>query len=63
VETAALTAFLRDIPLQPLRAHVARSNSGSLRVLERCGFSIVGEDRVRAPMCGEAAEEWNLRLE
>jgi RimJ/RimL family protein N-acetyltransferase len=59
VATAALNTFLRDIPLRPFRAHVARSN----RVLERCGFPIVGEDRVPAPMGGEAAEEWILRLE
>jgi RimJ/RimL family protein N-acetyltransferase len=63
VATAALTTFLRDIPLRPLRAHVVRSNDGSRRVLERCGLSIVGEDRFPAPMGGEAAEEWILRLE
>ncbi|MDQ3660597.1 MAG: GNAT family N-acetyltransferase [Actinomycetota bacterium] len=27
----------------PLRAHVAKHNVGSLRVLEKCGFKIVGE--------------------
>ena len=62
VATAALTAFLQDVPARPLYAHVAKSNGGSLRVLERCGFSLVGRDRAAAATGGEPVEEFVLRL-
>ena len=64
VATAALTAFLRDVvTARPLYAHVAKSNGGSRRVLERCGFSLVGEDRAPAATGGEAVDELILKLE
>lgn len=63
VATAALTAFLPDVPERPLYAHVAKSNGGSLRVLERCGFAIVGEDLARSATGGEPVAEVVLRLE
>ena len=62
VGTAALTAFLVHVPTRPLYAHVAASNVGSLRVLERCGFSVVGEARAPAATGGEAVDELILRL-
>lgn len=62
VATAALSAFLRDVPGRPLYAHVVKSNGASLRVLERCGFSVVGEDRTPAATGGEAVVEFILRL-
>ncbi|CAA9478188.1 MAG: hypothetical protein AVDCRST_MAG12-1335 [uncultured Rubrobacteraceae bacterium] len=44
VATEALSQFLaRAEARRPLRAKVARHNAGSVRVLERCGFVIVGE--------------------
>lgn len=63
VATAALRGFLQDVPARPLYAHVAKSNGGSLRVLERCGFSIVGEDRAPAVTGGEPVDEFVLRLD
>jgi len=42
VATAALSAFLREIDERPLVAHVASHNVGSLRVLEKCGFTRTG---------------------
>ena len=63
VATAALAALLRRVPERPLYAHVAKANAGSIRVLERCGFVAVGEDRAPAPTGGEAVEEFILRLE
>lgn len=62
IATAALRAFLDDVPARPLHAHVVKSNVASLKVLERCGFSIVGDDRVPAPPHGEPAGELFLRL-
>jgi RimJ/RimL family protein N-acetyltransferase len=40
--TAALAEFARELP-RPLHAWVARSNVGSIRVLEKCGFVCVEE--------------------
>jgi RimJ/RimL family protein N-acetyltransferase len=40
VATRALTAFLHLVTERPLYAHVARHNVGSIRVLEKCGFSV-----------------------
>jgi RimJ/RimL family protein N-acetyltransferase len=39
IATAALTAFLHQVPDRPLHAHVAKHNAGSIRVLEKCGFA------------------------
>jgi len=38
VATAALGLFVREVDHRPLRALVAVDNTGSVRVLERCGF-------------------------
>lgn len=40
IATAALRAFLRQVPRRPLYAHVARHNAPSIRVLEKCGFAV-----------------------
>jgi RimJ/RimL family protein N-acetyltransferase/ADP-ribose pyrophosphatase YjhB (NUDIX family) len=42
--TAALKAFLGIERTRPLRARVARTNVGSIRVLEKAGFERVGGD-------------------
>jgi RimJ/RimL family protein N-acetyltransferase len=42
--TAALRAILRLRTERPLFAHVAEHNSASIRVLEKCGFRLLGED-------------------
>ena len=38
IAAAALAAFLDDVAERPLFAHVAVTNVGSSKVLERCGF-------------------------
>lgn len=43
--TRALRQFLQEIGIRPLYARVAKDNERSLRVLEKCGFAVVGEDR------------------
>ena len=40
VATHALADFLHVVTDRPLRAHVAKHNIGSIRVLEKCGFSV-----------------------
>lgn len=46
VATRALAAFLRLVTERPLHAHVAKHNVGSIRVLEKCGFSLEHEETV-----------------
>lgn len=62
VATAALTLFLGEVTERPLHAHVAKDNAGSLRVLAKCGFAIVGEDRGFANARGTEIEEYVLTL-
>ena len=52
IATKALTAFLNHVRTRPLYAYVAKHNIGSMRVLEKCGFTI----------CSEEAEEYILEL-
>jgi RimJ/RimL family protein N-acetyltransferase len=40
IATAALQQFLAEVPDRPLRAIVATHNLGSIRVLEKCGFTL-----------------------
>lgn len=40
VATRALAAFLLFVTDRPLYAHVVKHNVGSVRVLEKCGFSM-----------------------
>ena len=40
VATRALAAFLNRVTDRPLYAHVVQHNVGSIRVLEKCGFSV-----------------------
>jgi RimJ/RimL family protein N-acetyltransferase len=44
IATKALTVFLDYVETRPLYAHLAKHNIGSRRVLEKCGFTIAGED-------------------
>jgi RimJ/RimL family protein N-acetyltransferase len=42
--TRALSQFLDHVRTRPLYARVARHNVASIRVLEKCGFTISGRD-------------------
>jgi RimJ/RimL family protein N-acetyltransferase len=44
IATQALRQFLQEVKTRPLYAHVASHNVASLRVLEKCGFSITGQE-------------------
>jgi len=61
--TGALKLFLGEFAVRPLHARVAKDNAGSLRVLRKCGFVVVGEGRGFAPGRGEEVEEHLLRLD
>lgn len=59
--TIALGLFLQAEARRPLWARVAKSHAASRRVLEKCGFSVAGEDvDLRAP--GGPVQELLLRL-
>jgi len=60
--TEALRAFLAIDTNRPLRARAAKDNVGSLRVLAKCGFEVIGEDIGFANARGQEIEEVVLRL-
>jgi RimJ/RimL family protein N-acetyltransferase len=61
VASRALSLFLAEVDARPLHAHVAKHNVASIRVLEKCGFLIVGEDTIMES--GDQVEELILRLD
>jgi RimJ/RimL family protein N-acetyltransferase len=44
IATRALAAFLEQVTARPLYAYVAKHNLASIRVLEKCGFTIMSEE-------------------
>ena len=62
IATRALLAFLDQVPLRPLRASVAKHNRGSMRVLEKCGFRLVGEDKEFSNVGGKVVEGFVFEL-
>ena len=44
IGTEALSEFLRLEQTRPLHAGVAKHNTASLRVLQKCGFTVLGPD-------------------
>lgn len=58
IASRALEIFLAEIATRPLHARVAASNLGSIRVLEKCGFSEYAReespDDGKFPVCLES---------
>ena len=61
IASRALSLFLADVDTRPLHAHVVKHNVASIRVLEKSGFMIVGEDTIVES--GDRIEELILRLD
>lgn len=61
VATKALSAFLDHVKVRTLYARAAKDNIASQRVLEKCGFILVGEGKGFANARGEEVEEFILR--
>ena len=63
VATEALGLFLKFVDTRrPMRARAAKDNQGSLRVLEKCGFSVINETRGFANARGAEIDELELEL-
>jgi RimJ/RimL family protein N-acetyltransferase len=63
IATAALSQLLDIVTIRPLHARVVKDNKASIRVLEKCGFVISGEDTGFANARGAEVEEYILKLE
>ena len=63
IATQALSAFLDLLETRPLYARAAKDNVGSMRVLEKFGFTISGEDKGFSNARGEEVEEFILKLD
>lgn len=46
IASAALEQFLREVKTRSLYAHAVKTNPGSIRVLEKCGFILQSEDAI-----------------
>jgi len=60
--TQALDKMLHLVVDRPIFARAASDNIGSIRVLQKCGFKIIGTDKGFANGRGEDTEEYILRL-
>lgn len=63
VATQALHQLLQLATVRPVFARAATDNVGSLRVLQKCGFQIIGQDKGFAPGRDAETEEYILRLD
>ncbi|MEO7000476.1 MAG: GNAT family N-acetyltransferase [Ktedonobacterales bacterium] len=63
IATQALSLLLELLQERPLYARVAKDNGASLRVLEKCGFRIIGEGSGFANARNAEVAEWLLQLE
>jgi RimJ/RimL family protein N-acetyltransferase len=59
----AVALFLNEMRVRPLYARAASDNAGSLGVLRRAGFMIIGRDTGFAQARGTEIEETILRLD
>jgi RimJ/RimL family protein N-acetyltransferase len=63
IATRALREFLaQHNQTRPIYARVAKDNPGSRRVLEKCGFTVIGESKGFANARGQEIEELLLEL-
>jgi len=62
IATRALSAFLEGFQTRPLYAYVAKHNLPSIRVLEKCGFTVHGEGTAPSGVPGREVEEFIMVL-
>lgn len=62
IASAALAEFIRQAGLRPLYGRAAIDNTASIRVLEKCGFVVIGQESGFSNARGEEVEELILAL-
>lgn len=63
IATAALRLFLDEVESRPIYARAALDNTGSIRVLQKCGFAVVDTERGFANARGVEIDEVVMRLD
>jgi RimJ/RimL family protein N-acetyltransferase len=63
IATKALSELLEEISERPLYGRCVKDNFGSRRVLEKCGFKLIGEERAYANGRGEEVDELIFKLD
>ena len=63
IATRALSLLLEEIQTRPLYARASSSNVASVRVLEKCGFELLGYEWAEATERFPACEEAKFRLD
>lgn len=63
IATRALGRFLEVVPDRPAYGRTVADNVASRRVLEKCGFTVVGSERAYANARGGEVDELILRLD
>lgn len=63
IASGALSILLRDVNVHPIYGRVAKDNAGSIRVLEKCGFTVSGRERSFANARGEEIDEVIMKLD
>ncbi len=63
IATNALKEFLEIVKTRPLYAHVAKHNAASRRVLEKCGFTIIGRQWILDNDGSQLVEQFILKLD
>jgi len=58
----ALGLFLNEVLVRPLYARAAKDNTTSIRILNKCGFKLIGHERGFANARGIEIEEVVLEL-
>ena len=62
IAAMALLEFLKQVTIRPLYARVAKDNIASIRVLEKCGFTIFSQDKGFSNARNQEVEEFILQL-
>jgi RimJ/RimL family protein N-acetyltransferase len=57
IATSALKEFLQFFNIRPLYAYVSKNNIGSIRVLEKCGFTTENDEKSFSKVHGHDVEE------
>ena len=63
IATRALALLLEEVPARPLHARAASDNAGSLRVLRKSGFKVIGTETSFAAARNDEIKETILRLD